>query len=434
MEVFVIPYRGQHIIYFPFRYTIMLGNAALVNVVEKARRGDESALRRLPELIGDGRNSVRFEPPEEQLPCVRPPLSAFAPVSVSLLLTEECTLRCRYCYARGGKSAKEMPWDTVTGVIDEIFKNAVSAGLDTVTVNFHGGDIGAAWPLFVNTREYLRDKEYRHRVRVVTSVGINGVFAPEQRAWLTQHIDSATLSLDGPPDIHDCYRRFPDGSPSSSFVLDSVQYFDKVKFNYGIRTTVTARSTARMEEITRYLCENSATKNIKIEPMYPRGRANGMASLVPDSQEFVDHFRKAREIASAFGRRLHYSGARLEVLTNVFCKACGDSCVVTPAGDITSCFEVTDPEDPLADVFFFGRYDRKRRALAINEERRRGLHALSVLDKEKCRDCFCKWHCAGDCPAKALYTKTLGYQGPPDRCYINRELTKDQLAEALGID
>jgi uncharacterized protein len=121
-------------------------------------------------------------------------------------------------------------------------------------------------------------------------------------------------------------------------------------------------------------------------------------------------------------------------LTNVFCKACGDSAVVTPSGDVTSCYEVADAKDPLAQVFFFGRYDSQTRSFAVDEQRRARLFGLSVLDKPCCQDCFCKWHCAGDCPAKVLHAKSAGTQDLPDRCLINRELTKDQLVAALAKD
>jgi uncharacterized protein len=325
-----------------------------------------------------------------------------------------------------------MPWEIVTGAIDAIFDNAAAADCPTVTVNFHGGDAGAVWPLFVRTRDYLRDRETSRGIHVVTSVGTNGVLHDAQRRWLTENIDSATLSADGPPAIHDSQRILPDGSPSSDFVMKTMQHFDRVKFPYGIRGTITARSVSRMDEIAQYLCANSAAQRIQMEPVFPRGRAAGGNVRAPGAREFVDNFRKARKVAATFGRRLCYSGARLDVLTNVFCKACGDSCVVTPKGDITSCYEVADAADPLAGVFFFGRYDPRTRALAVDDARRKRLFGLSVLDQPLCQDCFCKWHCAGDCPAKVLAAQTMDREDLPDRCLINRELTKDQLVAALG--
>jgi uncharacterized protein len=324
-----------------------------------------------------------------------------------------------------------MPWDTVTGVVDRIFDSAAAAGQKTMVVNFHGGDPGAVWPLFLRTRDYLRDQEKSLGIRVLTSVGTNGVLDQAQRLWLTENIDSATLSVDGPPDIHDSNRILPDGSPSSALVMKTIEHFDQVKFRYAIRSTITAGTVSRMDEIAQFLCTASAANKIQMEPMFPRGRADGV--IAPNAQEFVNNFREARKVAAAFGRTLSYSGARLDVLTNVFCKACGDSAVVTPSGDITSCYEIADAKDPLAQVFFFGRYDSQTRSFAVDEDRRARLFGLSVLDKPRCQDCFCKWHCAGDCPAKVLHAESAGPQDLPYRCFINRELTKDQLVATLQL-
>jgi uncharacterized protein len=283
----------------------------------------------------------------------------------------------------------------------------------------------------VRTRDYLRDRERDLGIHVLTSVGSNGVLDPAQRLWLTENIDSATLSVDGPPDIHDSNRILPDGSPSSALVMKTIEHFDQVKFRYAIRSTITAATVSHMDEIAQFLCTNSAARKIQMEPMFPRGRADGGGVRTPDAQDFVDNFRKARKVAAAFGRTLSYSGARLDVLTNIFCKACGDSAVVTPSGDITSCYEIADANDPLSKVFFFGRYDSQTRSFVVDEDRRARLFRLSVLDKPRCQDCFCKWHCAGDCPAKVLHAETAGKQDLPDRCFINRELTKDQLLATL---
>ncbi|MCR4319008.1 MAG: SPASM domain-containing protein [Candidatus Brocadiaceae bacterium] len=41
----------------------------------------------------------------------------------------------------------------------------------------------------------------------------------------------------------------------------------------------------------------------------------------------------------------------------------------------------------------------------------------------KCRDCFCKWHCAGDCPD----VRNVNY----DRCYVNKRLIQYELETIL---
>jgi uncharacterized protein len=429
MEVFVIPHGERHLVYFPFQHTVFLGNAALVDLVGRASAGEAGAHEHLTRLLGS------------QLPMGldgdRPPglgerraNTPFLPTRMTLLLTEDCTMRCRYCYANGGKSSRSMPWGTIAGVIDCLFDNAVALHRDRVSVTFHGGDVSAVWPLFVATREYLHSKEQALGIRVETSLGTNGLLDPEQRSWLTRHIDGATLSLDGPPDIHDALRRTPAGAGTSEVVMATVAHFDNVGFRYGIRTTITAASVTRLEEVVEYLCEHTQATHLQMEPLYPHGRGSG--ADVPSPGAFVEGFRRARDIALRHHRRLSYSGARLEVLTDVFCKACGDSCVVTPTGELTSCYEVADASDPRSELFFFGRYDAATRRLLLDEDRLHRLATLAVTSRAECQDCFCKWHCAGDCPAKVAARQPTEDGEMPPRCLINRELTKDQLVATLA--
>jgi uncharacterized protein len=429
MEVFVIPHGERYLIYFPFQRTVLLGNAALVDLVGRVNAGEHGAREHLIQLLGaqlptelDGARPSGLGQPRKPTP--------FSPTRATLLLTEDCTMRCRYCYGDGGKSRQSMPWDTITGVIDRLFDNAVALCHDRVSVTFHGGDVSAVWPLFVATREYLHSKEQALKIRVDTSVGSNGLLDPERRLWLTSSIGSATLSLDGPPDIQDMARPTADGRGTSETVMDTVAHFDRVGFRYGIRTTITAASVARMEEIVEYLCEHTRAIQLQMEPLYPHGR--GSDADVPSPDAFIDNFRRARDIARRYHRRLTYSGARLDVLTDIFCKACGDSCVVTPTGQLTSCYEVADASDPRSKLFFFGRFDPATRGFVVDNDRLNRLAALTVTNRAECHDCFCKWHCAGDCPAKVAARRPPEDGRMPARCLINRELTKDQLVATLG--
>jgi uncharacterized protein len=431
-HVFAIPHGGRFIVYLPLTGTAMIVNAGLVNLLHDAMGGDRAAWKRLktvpelgPEIEDLRRKADAWTRPE----AVRP----FKPVQVSLFLTTDCTLRCLYCYARGGESRTEMPWETLSAVVDEIAGNAVSIGAGCMTVHFHGGgDVGAAWPLLARGFEYAAEAASSRGLELRTSAGLNGVLNPGQREWIVRHIDSATVSLDGPPDLHDSQRPFPDGSPSFPVVAETLRAFDAAGFSYAIRTTVSAEGVSRLEETVGFICDRFSARTIKAEPLYPRGRSETSGLRPPPAGDFIRHFGRARKAAALRGRELTYSGARLESLSRVFCQAAGDSCAVTPEGWITSCYEVLGPDDPLSGTFFYGRFDSASGKMTVDEERRRRLRDLSVLQKPFCRNCFCKWHCAGDCPVKSLHGQTAPPGGTPDRCRINRELTLQQLLEAVG--
>jgi uncharacterized protein len=431
-DIYCLPHEDNYIVYLPLRGLIILGNDEFVNLLCQARQGDRGALKKLDISETFTKELFDSEKQLKQLTGPRKP-PPFAPTSVSLFLTNDCTLRCNYCYARGITNKNQMPWDMVTGVLDEILENVLSANSKRMGIHFHGGgDISAAWPLLVRTREYVHAITAPHNIKTVTSIGLNGVLNSQQQQWIVDHIDSATVSIDGPPDIHNSHRPFPNGKPSFAFVDRTLKAFDRANYPYAIRTTVTAESVKQLAEIVQFFCHHYQTRKIKLEPMYLREHAETLTFHPPDASDFVKYFRKARVISKEAGRKLLYSGARLGTITNVFCQAAGNSCAITPDGWVTSCYEVLSPSDPLSDTFIYGHYNRRLKKLEIDERRRKDLFQFNVLNKPFCAKCFCKWHCAGDCPVKSLHAENAPDQDFPDRCYINRELTKDQLVEALS--
>ncbi len=433
-DVFCIPHEDKFIVYLPLGGVIMLANADFVNLLHRARLGDQSARAQLG-LDKSLESDLLDAAPAGVAPCSRAPLAAFAPTSVSLFLTSRCTLRCTYCYASGGSGSTDMPWDMLTAVLDQILDHAVGAHSPVMSVHFHGGgDVSAAWPLLVRARDYLGTIAAKAGLAVSTSTGLNGMLDAEQRQWILRNIDTATVSLDGPPEIQNRQRPRPGGGASAGCVEDTLKTFDEAGYPYGLRCTVTEASVDRLEHVVEYICANFRMREIKVEPMNPRGRAVGTGERAPRAEAFVEHFRRARQVAKRAGRELVYSGARLGATTNVFCQAAGQSCGVTPEGWLTSCYEVLSPSDPLSEEFFYGKYDPNSRRLVVDEPRRQRQRKWSVDQKPYCERCFCKWHCAGDCPAKSGISGQRLFAGATDRCYIARELTKDLLLAALEGD
>lgn len=435
-DVFCISKDDRYVLYLPLKGIVLETNARFVNLLYRARQGDKVAIAELG--VNSGFIDMLFDSRKERARMRRArPLPPLAPQSVTLFLTNDCPLRCKYCYALGGeltpgKNILRMPFDVVTGVLDEVCRNVRQAGSRRLSVIFHGGgDVATAWNLLKDTMEYAHKITSPHKIKVTTAIGLAGILNPKQRRWIVENIDSATVSVDGVEDIQNLHRPLPNGRGSFMHVFETLKDFDRNGFQYGIRTTVTSKSVHRLEEIVQFFCEEFAARQIKIEPMFPQGRAIESDLKSPAARDFVTCFRKARKIAMRFGRNLSYSGARFGVLSNIFCEAAGNSCAVTPNAIITSCFEVLDLDDPLSSLFVYGHFDRNARKMVIDEERRKKLYGLTVQNKPFCSKCFCKYHCAGDCPAKSAREGGQLYPQAPDRCYINQELTKDQIFHTL---
>ncbi len=432
-NLFCIPHNGKFILYQPFLGIAFLTNPAFVNLLFKARLGEKQALEELDcdktliNKLFEAEHAIAQKDCQKTHP-------EFKPVSVSLFLTNNCNLRCKYCYAEGGHNRTQMPWDMITSILDQVALNAIEKNTKKLVVNFHGGgDISAAWDLFVQTKEYLDVLCSKHNLDLFTSAGSNGILDATQREWFIRNINHATLSIDGTESIQNNQRPFPDGRPSFPTVDETLNAFDRANYPYAIRSTITSESVFHLEEIIRFFSGRYKIRKIKFEPMYPRGRAEKLELKAPDAVTFVEAFRKARKIAHENGIDLMYSGARLNALTHAFCQAAGNSCAVTPEGWITSCYEVLSTADPFSETFFYGRFNPESKKIDIDHVKRDKLFELSVTNKSFCDKCFCKWHCAGDCAVKSLHSEQITDTAAlPDRCYINRELTKDQLIEAIN--
>jgi|WetSurSiteA1Bulk_404760.scaffolds.fasta_scaffold01130_5 uncharacterized protein len=416
-DIFLIPHQEKFILYAPLKGIISLLNGKAANEIIALQNQEE--LQSTKPLFPE-------KPATSDSPCL-------SVSNLTFILTSGCTMQCIYCYANGGFTNKIMPWNTFTGIIDFILRVDNSPDKpDGTNISFHGGDISAAWQLFKAAVTYIENSFKRKGRSFSVSVGINGLLSKQQADFIINHTKHATVSLDGYAEIQNLNRPLANGKDSFNRVDNTLKYFDKHGYSYGIRSTITSRSVKQLPEIIEFFCRNYGFKRVMVEPMFPMGR--GLQIEVPGADDFVENYRKARKIAEKYHRELSYSGARLNVMTNYFCKALDNSVVITPDGDISCCYEITESSSPVAEYFIHGQYDPESQELKFDKEKKSTLHRMISKEKTKCSDCFCKFHCAGDCPVKTLSRKINRTEDYIDRCYINRELTKDQLLKVLDED
>jgi uncharacterized protein len=279
---------------------------------------------------------------------------------------------------------------------------------------------------------YVRENAKKNKLRVNIESGLNGIMSQSVVDWIVRHIDGATLSLDGIPEVQNLQRPLANGGHSFPLVAATLRRLDQHHFNYAIRMTVTQKMVANLCESVQFIVDRFRVKSIQVEPVFLFGRALDRSLEPVDVDMFVEQFRAAAIIADNKGVHLKYSGARFGTKTTAFCKAVtGDAFGVTPEGDVSSCYEVTDVNDPRSSLFFIGNFDRAHEAFVFEKEKIERLRSLTVEHKACCSKCFCKWHCAGDCPAKLA---AMGDAWQPDlqsRCRITMDLTKDQIKKML---
>ncbi len=434
-DLFIIPDGDRFLAYAPFSPGMASVNATAARLIQQVKDGTTTLAQLDPDflqsMIDAGvvshRDSVALRPAFARK-------DAFDPDGLTLFLTTRCSLGCTYCYASANDRPSLMSWETAKAGLDWLFNHAQARGRDRVDLTFHGGgEVTLALDVLKRAVGYAQAEGAARGIAVHTSAGLNGVMAGPALEWILSNIGSATVSLDGLPDVHNAQRPLVNGRGSFDLVASALKRMDEVGFDYGLRATVTRLGLPSMVDAVDFMCRTFRTKWLHFEPVASSGRAREH-DLAPDPLEFVQQFRTAREVARSYGRELKYSGARFGTLTPHFCQASDDLLALTPEGLLSSCYEVGQEDDPRAATFFYGRLDGESGRLDVDMQKLRRLRTLSVEHKPACDTCFCRWSCAGECSAKLALSGDAWSTGENSRCIINRELTLDQMKEWLDSD
>lgn len=421
-----------------------------------AARANESAVRAALAYARSGGAHDALTPAEQDVVRVldergffeRRPLPShetdFRPAQVTLFPTNNCNLRCSYCYAFGGEGGGNgepivtMHPDVAKRAIDLVARNAKELASEgkpyrNFLVSIHGnGEPFCAFDLVREIVWYGQDLSERIDFPVVFNAATNGVLSEEQLDFLVANFNSVNISFDGLPEFQDANRPTAGGRGSFAQVDRTMKRLIEAGVNFGVRTTVTASMVERMPEITAFVADNyPGIEQLHFEPVWECGRCVTSTDAMPTSEAFVENYLAALRVAQDKGLRLVYSGARQEMVVDAFCKVSSGSFTVTPTGHVTACYEVSYESDPRSERFFFGCFDFDRGDFVFDDAKLAELSCINVHNIAYCSDCFCRWHCAGDCAAKVLDGIGLQDHHGSARCEINRMLTLNQIQRKL---
>jgi uncharacterized protein len=422
LEILTVPVGDGVLIYRPLARLAFAGNRAMAGLARAmALDGQDAMGAECPPEARAFLESIGFLEPDPPPPAARD--LDYRPVNVVLLLTNRCSLRCTYCYASAGEGAGHTMSPTLArAAIDCVLANARNLERPSFELTFHGGgEPVMAWETLTQAVLHARSRDLPARITAVS----NGIWSDGQREWIVDHLDRVTISCDGASATQDRQRPFPSGQSSSQAVMRTLRGLDRVGYDYGIRMTALAPWRGRLAADVRFLCQETGCRSIQVEPAYNTGRGVYRPPSAAEGEDFVAGFLEAHEVARRAGRRLTYSGARPWLLTTSFCSAPYHSLVVNAAGELVTCYEVTDEGHPLAVACTFGRLEGSR--AVVDEGRRRALLERLEARRRGCHDCLCYWHCAGDCHVKALYPGADATPGESTRCRVNRDITLELL-------
>lgn len=419
IDVHFIPFNGRYLVYRPLKRLAFIGNRALVNYLRgRAAAPDTTPVHADVEMFlhrtGYWEPAV---PPDAANP------SALRPTMAVLLMTNRCNLACTYCYAvAGSQSPTDMPWHMARAVIEAAADNARTNGDARFGLSFHGGgEPTLNWSVLKAAVAHARAQSLSCDI----SLASNGVWSQRTRDFICRNIDSVTLSFDGIRTVHDVHRPRRSGRGSFEAVLRSIRALDAAKVTYGIRMTVVPAALDQLQEGVRWLCHETGVRTIQIESSFTVARGVYADPSAEDGARFVTAFLQAARIASDHGVFVSYSGARPWVIAHRFCLAPTQALIATPEGRLVACFEAVGDGHPYAREFTIGRVTSN--GVEHDSDAYNRFQLRQEARRKACDECFCYWHCCGDCASRAMVSSAPA----SIRCYINREITKAMITSRI---
>jgi len=237
------------------------------------------------------------------------------------------------------------------------------------------------------------------------------------------------LSFDGSREWQDRCRPHANGKGSFEEVLRTARILGRSPVELCLRTCVTAGNVASLPEMVRGWCGELRIDAIDFETLQPNCVSLDAGLEPPDPYLFARAYWEARRIAGEHGVEAVYSawpaGGELR---RSFCPVGKDAVIVTPDGRASACYLDEREWRQKGMDLGVGRFDPRNGLVpdgaAVERVRRLGP------DDPPCRDCFCRWTCAGGCHVNHCYPGGL-----PRRdafCAQTRIISAASLLEMMG--
>jgi radical SAM peptide maturase (CXXX-repeat target family) len=150
--------------------------------------------------------------------------------TVTFIVTEDCQLRCKYCYLAGKNKTSKMNFEIARATIDHLLRNREQFNEGSVIWDFIGGEPFLEIDLidrisdYAKLRMYETDHPWFNNYRF--SFSTNGLLYGKDKvqryiAKNRSHI-SIGLSIDGTKRKHDSQRIFPNGRGSYDAVAKNI--------------------------------------------------------------------------------------------------------------------------------------------------------------------------------------------------------------------
>lgn len=342
---------------------------------------------------------------------------------LSILLTDDCNLRCKYCYCGMERRKNSIDIDFVKCAINDFIKQG-----NKLFIRFFGNG--------EPTIEFNKIKEiYEYATHIdkdaIFEIQTNGVFNKEISEWIAHHIDIVWISYDGTTEVNDFYRVTVNNTSVSKTVEDSIKYLNGKVKEFGVRATIGRKNLYKQNEMIDKMQE-LGVKYLYSDLMFADVENKLYYEDEIEPLEYAKEFLKAKKYAETKG--IYYSSfftVNFDEKTNISCRACLPMPHLTVNGYV-SCCDMGYADDKLQELIY-GKYDKKNNKIIYDNEKIKNIQNRTVDNLKDCKDCDIKYYCAGGCIGEAINENGTIYSIKGKNCEAIRYLAENLLQEKIPV-
>lgn len=365
-------------------------------------------------------------------------MDALAPFASPLYLMAKpvgsrCNLRCDYCYYLEKEKLYSASGHGGMMMDDRVLETFIRQYIESQTTpavlfTWHGGE-----PLLRDRSYYEKiialERRYARGIRVDNAIQTNGTLLDDD--WCRFFRDNGWLvglSVDGPEDLHDRYRRTAGGGPSFAAVMRAIETLDRNAVDWNALAVVNvynARHPDRFYDFFRSVGCHYIQFTPVVERLVRHADGRHLASVADTSAPLAD-FSVTPGLWGDFLCRVFDRWVRADVGTyfvQLFdatlanwvgvppgvCSLgsyCGHAGVVEHNGDIYSCDHFVFPEYRVGNIL-----DRPLLDMMYSSRQRDFGAAKRGALPRQCRECRYTDICNGECPRNRFVLSADGQPG-----------------------
>ncbi len=322
-----------------------------------------------------------------------------------------CNLDCDYCfYLRKEELYKGSSFRMSDETLENYTRQYIAAQrVSEVNFAWQGGEPTLMGVNFFRRAVAYQKKYTRSGMNIDNALQTNGTLLDDE--WCKFFAENRFLigiSLDGPREAHDFYRRDKGGAPTFDRVLRGIRLLKKHHVDFNILTCVSAANVEQPLEVYHILRDEIGAKYIQFIPIVERENATGFqegTALTPRSITGEQYGRflisifdewVRRDVGKVFvqmfdtalGRWLGAPGGLC-----VFQETCGLALAMEHNGDVYSCDHFVEPRHRLGNLLEMPLTE----LVGSVQQKQFGIDKRESLPRY-CRECPVLFACNGGCP------------------------------------